>query len=185
MITLLALILVGFGIYLGSSWVMPQQAQKGPPVSLTTPEQQFSHRASEPEKGQLSESESEGGNIAIEPQLQTPRPQQVEEARALKPPLQAEEVDLAPVVKAVPAPPAQPPKPLHEMPSGFVANLPSLSIDIHSYDKRPAKRYVLINMEKYREGDYVSEGPRVLEILPQGAVLEHMGERFVLPIGNY
>ncbi|PVV17148.1 MAG: hypothetical protein B6D79_17125 [gamma proteobacterium symbiont of Ctena orbiculata] len=70
------------------------------------------------------------------------------------------------------------------MPSGFVANLPSMSIDIHSYDKRAAKRYVLINMEKYREGDYLAEGPKLVEILPQGAVMEHMGERFILPIGN-
>jgi general secretion pathway protein B len=70
------------------------------------------------------------------------------------------------------------------MPAGFVANMPSINIDIHSYAKQPAKRYVLINMEKYREGDYLAEGPRVVEILPQGVVMEHMGEHFILPIGN-
>ncbi|MCU7860031.1 MAG: general secretion pathway protein GspB, partial [Candidatus Thiodiazotropha sp. (ex Lucinoma kastoroae)] len=83
-----------------------------------------------------------------------------------------------------PPKPPKPPKPLHEMPSGFVSHLPSMNIDIHSYDKRPHKRYVLINMEKYREGDYLAEGPMLVEILPNGAVMEHMGERFILPIGN-
>ncbi len=81
-------------------------------------------------------------------------------------------------------PPPKPARPLTEMPSGFVSNLPSLNIDIHSYDKRPAKRYVLINMEKYHEGDYLAEGPQLIEILPDGAILEHLGERFILPIGN-
>jgi len=81
---------------------------------------------------------------------------------------------------------AKPPpaRPLSEMPSGFIANLPTLNIDIHSYDKQPPKRYVLINMEKYREGDYLSEGPLLVEIRPDGVVLEHYGERFILPIGN-
>ncbi|MEJ2393869.1 MAG: general secretion pathway protein GspB [Candidatus Thiodiazotropha sp.] len=70
------------------------------------------------------------------------------------------------------------------MPSGFVANLPSLNIDIHSYDKQPSKRYVLINMERYHEGDYLAEGPQLIEVLTDGVVLEHLGERFILPIGN-
>jgi general secretion pathway protein B len=70
------------------------------------------------------------------------------------------------------------------MPSGFVSNLPVMNIDIHSFDSRPEKRYVLINMEKYREGDYLAEGPHLVEILPEGVVMEHMGERFILPLGN-
>jgi general secretion pathway protein B len=96
------------------------------------------------------------------------------------PPPQPEVATLPP-----PAPPPPPPaRPLNEMPSGFVANLPSLNIDIHSYDQRAAKRYVLINLNKYREGDYLAEGPQLIEILSDGAVLEHLGERFILPIGN-
>jgi general secretion pathway protein B len=92
-----------------------------------------------------------------------------------------------PPPKPVPVPAPAKPEParlLSEMPSGFVTNLPSLNIDIHSYDKDPVKRYVLINMEKYHEGDYLAEGPRLIEIRPDGVVLEHFGERFILPIGN-
>jgi general secretion pathway protein B len=89
-----------------------------------------------------------------------------------------------PLAEMPPPPPPKPARPLSEMPSGFLTNLPSLSIDIHSYDKRPAKRYVLINMEKYHEGDYLAEGPQLIEILPDGAILDYLGERFILPIGN-
>jgi general secretion pathway protein B len=92
----------------------------------------------------------------------------------------------APPPKPVSPPPSKekPARPLNDMPSGFAAHLPSLNIDIHSYDKNPAKRYVLINMEKYHEGDYLGEGPQLIEILPSGVVLEYLGERFIMPIGN-
>lgn len=99
-------------------------------------------------------------------------------------------LDTAPAVAAAPPQPAiKPPKPrparaLSAMPSGFIAHLPTLNIDIHSYDERADKRYVLINMEKYHEGDYLTEGPLLVEIRPDGVVLEHLGERFILPIGN-
>ncbi len=76
-------------------------------------------------------------------------------------------------------------KTINELPDGYIENLPKLNIDIHSYDKQPGRSYVLINMEKYREGDRLTEGPLVSDILPDGVVLEHRGERFILPIGNY
>jgi general secretion pathway protein B len=104
----------------------------------------------------------------------------------LEPPPQLEMSEPSPAVSYEPPapPPPQPARPLSEMPGGFVANLPPLNIDIHSYDQRPAKRYVLINLEKYHEGDYLAEGPQLIEILTDGVILEHLGERFILPIGN-
>jgi general secretion pathway protein B len=182
MISLLALILVGVGVYLGSSWFSVQRQYHEPSVSDTA--------AVLPDVGQKIEPasvqplDSGGQSTLTVPVPTTPPPQAAIEPRPVTPSPQMQEVvELLPVAEAEPVP-LQAPKPLHEMPSGFVANLPSLNIDIHSYDKQPANRYVLINMEKYREGDYLAEGPRVLEILPQGAVMEHMGERFILPIGN-
>jgi hypothetical protein len=178
MVMLMALILVGVGIYLGKSWLTPQQHQDETTVTHAAPlQRQDRGREIEPA-------------VTQPPVPATPPPQAAMESRPVTPQLQMEDPNTAPVVEAEPEPapapvrPPRPPKPLHEMPSGFVANLPPLNIDIHSYDDRPAKRYVLINMEKYREGDYLTEGPRVLEILPEGAVMEHMGERFILPIGN-
>ncbi|MBL3528777.1 MAG: general secretion pathway protein GspB [gamma proteobacterium endosymbiont of Lamellibrachia anaximandri] len=77
-----------------------------------------------------------------------------------------------------------PPKSISELPPGFVDNLPEFNIDVHSYNDQPKRRYVLIDLEKYREGDYLDAGPLLSEILPDGVVLEHMGERFKMPIGN-
>jgi len=125
------------------------------------------------------------------PPVPSPAPAQVQPATVQVPP----EASVPPEPAPAPLEPVQAPletspaksapvKPLSEMPSGFVANLPTLNIDIHSYDKVPAKRYVLINMEKYHEGDYLAQGPLLIEILPDGVVLEHFGERFILPIGN-
>jgi hypothetical protein len=76
------------------------------------------------------------------------------------------------------------PKQQSELPDGFVENLPTLNIDIHSFDEQSHLSYVLINMKKYREGEYLKEGPLLSEIVREGVVLEHMGERFILPIGN-
>jgi general secretion pathway protein B len=98
-------------------------------------------------------------------------------------PVASEPVSIEPVAPP-PEPPAAP-KQMSELPDGFVSNLPKLNIDIHSFDERPARSYVLINMQKYREGEYLAEGPLLAEILRDGVILEYMGERFILPLGTY
>ncbi|MET0066510.1 MAG: general secretion pathway protein GspB [Candidatus Thiodiazotropha sp.] len=106
--------------------------------------------------------------------------------QAAPPPIPDSEANPEPKPEPRPAPrvvPKPPPRPLNEMPAGFVSSLPSMNIDIHSYDQRPEKRYVLINMTRYREGDYLSEGPLIISIRPDGVEMEHMGARFILPIG--
>ena len=159
MLVLLATLMLGLGLYLGGFRLGVDEHRDGAAhVSTTKP----AVSAAPP----------------VAPPVEPPAPHKSPETVAETPP--------PPSVAYVtpPPPPAKPPRPLIEMPSGFVANLPPLNIDIHSYDQRPAKRYVLINMEKYREGDYLAEGPQLIEILPDGAILEHLGERFILPIGN-
>ncbi|MES9969433.1 MAG: general secretion pathway protein GspB [Candidatus Thiodiazotropha sp.] len=192
MLSLFALVLLGIGIYLGSgSWFRSQPQQQAPALSGTESRQHDTPSTGVPER----EAPLENGQISSAPPLQSTTPtressapvQEMQGPAAATATPQAQEIEPPREVVSEPPPPPpppRPPKPLHEMPSGFVANLPPMSIDIHSYDKRAAKRYVLINMEKYREGDYLAEGPRLVEILPQGAVMEHMGERFILPIGN-
>lgn len=61
-----------------------------------------------------------------------------------------------------------------------VLQMAELHIDIHVYDQSSTKRFVFINMNKYREGAQLSEGPVVREITPEGVVLEHQGRRFLL-----
>ncbi len=185
MMTLLALTLLGIGVYLGSNnWLSPQQRTHLPQTSYSvevpgdagpTPETGDAKPLHSPQA--LNDSAKVQAPPGSQPVYDQPPAMPASKEETFEPPPVAE---VQP--QSLPAP--VPPRPLHEMPSGFVAHLPAMSIDIHSYDKSPAKRYVLINMEKYHEGDYIAEGPRVVEILPDGAVMEHMGERFILPIGN-
>jgi general secretion pathway protein B len=59
--------------------------------------------------------------------------------------------------------------------------LPDLHLDIHVYSEHPADRFVFVNMSKYREQGKLTEGPVVKEITPEGVILEHLGNGFLLP----
>ena len=59
--------------------------------------------------------------------------------------------------------------------------LPDLHLDIHVWSEQPRGRFVYVNTTKYREGDDLTEGPRVASIVRNGVVLEHNGRRFLLP----
>jgi len=61
------------------------------------------------------------------------------------------------------------------------SNLPELHLDIHVYSSEPEDRFVFINMVKLREGSELTEGPQVSEITPEGVVLEHKGQLFLVP----
>ena len=60
-------------------------------------------------------------------------------------------------------------------------DVPDVNVEIHVYDTVAANRFVFINMSKYSEGDRLKEGPIVDEITPDGVILRHQGERFLLP----
>jgi general secretion pathway protein B len=61
-----------------------------------------------------------------------------------------------------------------------IISMPQLHIDMHVYASEPKKRFVFINMNKYREGERLSEGPVVEEITSTGAILNQQGNRFTL-----
>ena len=58
--------------------------------------------------------------------------------------------------------------------------LPPLRLDMHVYSETVGQRFILINMNKYREGDQMKEGPRVESIDPIGVVLVYQGKKFTL-----
>lgn len=60
-------------------------------------------------------------------------------------------------------------------------DLPELHLDIHVFSPEPDDRFVFINMSKLREGENLSEGPIVSEITPDGVLLRHQGQLFLLP----
>ncbi len=67
------------------------------------------------------------------------------------------------------------------LPADLRQSLPALHLDVLGYAAQAADRFVVINLQRYRSGDSLPEGPRVVDILPQGVVLEFNGTRFLLP----
>jgi len=59
--------------------------------------------------------------------------------------------------------------------------LPDMHLDIHVYSSEPKDRFVFINMSKYKERATLDEGPVVMEITPDGVILEFRGTGFLLP----
>jgi general secretion pathway protein B len=64
------------------------------------------------------------------------------------------------------------------LPKDVRERMPEFVMSAHIYDKEPAKRFVLINGLKTREGEESREEITVEEILPDGAVLRFEGNRF-------
>lgn len=67
-----------------------------------------------------------------------------------------------------------------EMPQAQRAEFPELDLAVHLYAEQPADRFVLINGERYGEGQLVETGVRLVEILERGAVVEFAGYRILI-----
>jgi general secretion pathway protein B len=70
---------------------------------------------------------------------------------------------------------------LQELRARGKTQLPDLHLDIHVFSAAPKDRFVFVNMTKLREGSQLDEGPLVVEITPDGVVLQHQGQNFLLP----
>jgi len=58
--------------------------------------------------------------------------------------------------------------------------VPKLELQLVAFYDSPADRYVFINNAKYKEGATLAEGPRVVSIVSNGAVLSYLGREFML-----
>lgn len=67
-----------------------------------------------------------------------------------------------------------------ELPQAQRAEFPELSLTVHFYAERAADRFVLINGERYREGQRVGPGTRLAEIRQRGAVVEFGSYRVLI-----
>ena len=104
-----------------------------------------------------------------------------------EPPLAAAPPSVPPRVEPPPAPvpvvkveaPALPVWP--QIPSHLLQQLNgSLRLDVHVFSDQPQERFVMINMQKYREDEKLQEGPLLDEITPEGVILSFRGQRFRL-----
>lgn len=73
-----------------------------------------------------------------------------------------------------------PPQPYASLPAKLRRALGPLNLDLHVFGDRPERRFVLINSRRYRQGDWLAEGPLLESIDPDGVVLSYRGQRFTL-----
>lgn len=88
---------------------------------------------------------------------------------------------------AVATPPAVdggsgPVTPWGQLPLTYRAQVPTFAINVHVYAPEPARRFVMVDMKRYREGDTLPVGPRVESITSDGLVLAWRGRRFLWPV---
>jgi general secretion pathway protein B len=69
---------------------------------------------------------------------------------------------------------------LGQLQAAGLVSTPNLRVDMHVYSGDATKRFVFINMTKYREGDRLPEGPTIEEITPEGIIMDQQGNRFQL-----
>jgi general secretion pathway protein B len=64
------------------------------------------------------------------------------------------------------------------------AGLPELRLSLHVYDADPARRYVLLNSTRLREGETTPDGIRLERVTETGVILSWRGRRFTIPRGE-
>lgn len=64
-----------------------------------------------------------------------------------------------------------------KLPPEVAISIPPVVLNVHFYDPKPAKRFVVINGERVREGKK-RRNIKVEEILPDGAVVSYQGHRW-------
>ncbi|HET6724553.1 MAG TPA: general secretion pathway protein GspB [Gammaproteobacteria bacterium] len=72
-------------------------------------------------------------------------------------------------------------QPLDTLPQSVQQDLPELRMQVHVYSADPAKRFVMFDMKRYREGDTLASGPKIIRITREGVVLQYQGRTFLLP----
>jgi general secretion pathway protein B len=72
------------------------------------------------------------------------------------------------------------PIPLSALPAELRQSLGPLNLDLHVYASQPERRFVLINSQRYRPGDWLAEGALLEAIEADGVILSYRDRRFTL-----
>ncbi len=68
-----------------------------------------------------------------------------------------------------------------DLPLSQRKNLPHPRLDVHVYDTDPRRRFVMIALQKYREGDALPDSSELERIHADGIILVFRGQRYSLP----
>jgi general secretion pathway protein B len=71
---------------------------------------------------------------------------------------------------------------LREMPAAYREQFPVRTLGVHVYDPDPAKRWIMVDGQRYREGGTLASGPQIVEIVEGGVIFDYQGARVLLPI---
>lgn len=72
------------------------------------------------------------------------------------------------------------PIPFSALPAELRQSLGPLNLDLHVYASQPERRFVLINSQRYRPGDWLVEGALLEAIEADGVILGYRDRRFTL-----
>lgn len=168
----------------------PSRAVAPPPsTGPATESQPRPRQAPETPPGPSAEASAEPPESA--PAAAPPEPPPPAEPTAAEPARQQASAESAPpAAEASPPPPdAAPSTPaapwealpyLEELPAGFRSSVPGVTVNVHVFTDDPARRFVLVDLRRYREGDELPGGLRLLHITPEGVALGWRGRRFRL-----
>jgi general secretion pathway protein B len=71
---------------------------------------------------------------------------------------------------------------LREMPAAYRSQFPVTTLEVHVYDPDPARRWIMVGGQRYREGQSLASGPTVVEISDNGVVFDFQGARVLMPV---
>jgi general secretion pathway protein B len=99
---------------------------------------------------------------------------------AVPPPASTPAATPAPAPATAPATAAAPGKipDWEDLPLDFRSGFTVPRMDVHVYDTDPQRRFVLVDLQKYREGDRLPNGALIEKILPDGIQLSYQGTSF-------
>ncbi len=150
-----------------------QEASATPPRALSA--------GTEPLPAPVEQSEAEDPDPAppVTSALAEVLPQPVAALSDVAPP-----TEVRPAVVVPPKEPILEPNPyaslplLHQLSYSIQTTLPDLSILVHVYGEDPQHRFVIIQRQKYREGDQLGARLKLEAITPSGAVLRYQDTSF-------
>jgi general secretion pathway protein B len=70
---------------------------------------------------------------------------------------------------------------LGELPASIRSAIPEVMVNAHYWTDQAERRFVMLDMVRYREGDTVSSGLRVIAVVPDGVEMDWRGTRFRVP----
>ncbi len=90
----------------------------------------------------------------------------------------------APKHESDPGPVPEPAPAYASLPAAYRQSLPEFTVNVHVYAAQPDRRFLLVDMRRYGEGETLAAGPKIERITPEGVVLAWREREFHMPVGG-